>query len=139
MSEHTHQPSRNRRARSVYVIGDDPIACELAKQFDDRHQVTHVTSEDPPPSRTVETVTADPSAGDDLSAAGVGNADVALVATGHDGTNLLAGRLSFSLGADRVVALVYDPSTEDSIRQAEFETVNVTRALERVVTERVDG
>lgn len=139
MSEQTRHPSSNPRARSVFVIGDDPIACELAKQFDDRHQVTHVTSEDPPPSRTVETVTADPRAGEELSCAGVGNADVVLVATGHDGTNLLAGRLSFSLGADRVVALVYDPSTEDSIQKAEFETVNVTRALEGVVTERVDG
>lgn len=139
MSGQTLSPDNTERARVVFVVGDDPVARELAEQFDDRHEVTHVTSEEPPPSSSVNTVTADPSVGDDLEATGVGDADVVLVATGRDATNLLAGRLAFSLGADRVVAFVYDSSTEECIREADIETVNVTRTLEGAVAERVDG
>lgn len=124
---------------SVVVLGDDPVARQLAMRFDDRHDVTYAFSEDPPPAPSVPGVEADPRVRSDLAAAGVGDADVVLVATGSDATNLLAGRLALTLGAGRVVAFVYDPGSEDSIRRADIETVDVTSALEAAVAERVDG
>lgn len=124
--------------RSVFVLGDGQAACELAARFDDRHDVTYVTSEDPPPTAPT-TVTADPTSRAELDAAGVGGADVAIVATSRDEANLLAARLALTLGADQVVAFVYDPEREDGFRDAEVETVNVTRTLEGPLAERVDG
>lgn len=130
--------------KTVSVVGSGPVAHELARRLSDHgHAVTYLTAESTPPSEpadsSVEIAAADPTYASELMAAGVGDSDLVLLATGSDATNFLAARIAQTSGASRTVALVEDPEIADAVTAGGVETVDVAYVLGQAVVERLNG
>lgn len=145
MTELTTTPNTETEVeKTVSVVGSGPVAHELARRLSDHgHAVTYLTAESTPPSEpadsSVEIAAADPTYANELMAAGVGNSDLVLLATGSDATNFLAARIAQTSGANRTVALVEDPEIADAVAAGDVETVDVAYVLGQAVVERLNG
>lgn len=145
MTELTTTPNTETEVeKTVSVVGSGPVAHELARRLSDHgHAVTYLTAESTPPSEpadsSVEIAAADPTYANELMAAGVGNSDLVLLATGSDATNFLAARIAQTSGASRTVALVEDPEIADAVAAGDVETVDVAYVLGQAVVERLNG
>ncbi|NHN47533.1 hypothetical protein G9464_07980 [Halostella sp. JP-L12] len=126
----------------AYVIGDDGVGIGIAQNLADAVESTFVAGDD-------ETVAAAESAGLDarpadltdplsLRRAGVGDADLAVVASGRDGRNVLVAQLlRTELDVDDVVVRLADPRNADAFDGVDVDTVCVSSMFAEEIADRL--
>lgn len=122
------------RTGRILILGGSYIGAALARHLGDDADVILL---DPDPCVVARAERAgltaheaDIDSTSDLREHGVRAADITVVASDDDGTNLLAAQLlRVAFGVERVIVRVNDPQNRDSFEELDIETVCATTVL----------
>ncbi len=128
----------------VVIIGGGKIGSFLARELSSAGHTVAVIESDTGHARKVVSdakvlvFEGDGTAPDVLRAADIDRADWALALTGRDEDNLMAAQLASTLGAERVMARLNDPSNRPTFEALEIPVVSVTDLIAQVISKEVE-
>lgn len=130
----------------VIIVGCDLVGAELASLLDaEENQVTVLDVDTDkferlPPTFKGEALLGDGSDADDLTRAGVGEADAFVALTDEDNRNILAAQLAKHIYAvPRVLCRINDPARSELYEELGLETFNPTRIVAHLLRQKLVG